>query len=213
MVQVNSTVFILFQYVFPLIAIVASGLLILLWLLMPRPAKTLFKARFRSNPVVAVAFDDGLVRIVQGRTLDEGVIEFDRSKYRLIPRPPAGAGGGNPGSDPPALYRRFYLDGVNRPFYLAYSGKAVAVNPETVAGLQGALTTVDPKVLKRSLERSLSLFQIRAIAEVNRMIGRREAATSNTRLLLIILLGAVAVMLALMAAPYIQQALPVQPPA
>lgn len=133
----------MYLYGFPIIAGVSTGLLILLWILLPGSAKTRLSARLKGNCVLVSLFsDEGFEKTeVMYSDMGQGILTGNPVSYIFTPRPPTITENGKNHTydlveDPEgikenldeALSHRMYSD-TGKPLYLAYIGKSVAVTP------------------------------------------------------------------------------------
>lgn len=152
--------FMLYYVVFPLWAVFATGILILLWILLPSPAKTLLGARFDKRCTVLFdASETGIVTVRKARREGTGLLMTNpHGSYRLIPLMPDQASlhpdeAGEPKNLSEderkdyemmdyAIKKRYILEGVNKPAYFGYSGKGLALPPSLVNIMDEAETDI-----------------------------------------------------------------------
>lgn len=112
----------LLVYVFPILSIFSTTLLVVLWfIIIPKPAKQLVKKRMLRKAVTLIeSHDTGETEILLPDPLPEGQLMAGK-KYFMIPR-----------SYKDWMAKRFSLKGLGGSFLMGYSGKAAAVTPETM---------------------------------------------------------------------------------
>lgn len=146
--------FVLWFLILPILGILTPIFTVIFWVfIVPKVAKMLTWARFRSVSVHAIADDSGYVELVTTDVeLPEGVVRTKRG-WRFLPRPiwkPLKKRKKNPftkrevaleGAEKLAL-KKYVLKGLGKPFFLGYAGMVAAMNPATVAALQQ--TTKNP---------------------------------------------------------------------
>jgi len=195
----DATIMILFMWVFPILAVVMTFTFFIWLILTPKPARTLFKARFSKKIPLIVCGEEGLATIKLGKPHPQGILEIDKDTYVLIPRRQYSEKmEENPYVD--LISKRHIFDGLNKPFYLVYRGKAAAVNPDVLAnfefseGKSGEMLTavaaakvkfatlLDPRRLKEHLSKMFTDSQISAIARVNRRYGQKQVETKTMKM-------------------------------
>jgi len=194
----DQTTMILFMWVFPILAVIFCALFFIWLILTPKPARTLFKARFSKKIPLIVCGEEGLISIKLGKPLPQGILEINKDTYILIPRRRhADKVEENPYED--LISKRHIFEGLNKPGYFVYHGKAVAVNPEVLANLEFSeekgetlkpvtdakvrfATLLDPRRLKEHLPKMVTDSQIMAIAWVNRRYGQKQVESKTTKM-------------------------------
>jgi len=165
---VNPALLILYLYVFPVMALVSTAVLVILWFLLPGSAKTLLKARVkRSGSLVFLANDDGYTRVeLMSETPGMGILKGNPTSYVFTPRPTyVGVGDGDEQQigipederavlDELILHRQF-MD-VGKPVYFGYVGKSVAVTPRFLE----AMKTVKRRRLRGEEESEFRRLQL-----------------------------------------------------
>jgi len=102
--------------------------------LMPKPAWTLFRAKLSKKPVLAIANDSGIVRFVLAEP-KAGWFKVKKTPYIIVD---AVSG------EEVVSKKRFILEGLWRPFWIAYDYKASAVTPEALKYLEEKHISTNP---------------------------------------------------------------------
>lgn len=145
----------LYLYVFPVMALIATPILIILWFLLPSSAKTLLKARVkRSGAVVFLSHDNGYTRIeLMNEKMGMGILSGNPTSYLFTPRPTYvedDDGGGVDGKGAERkpdmtdnersalnelILHRQFMD-VGKPVYFGYVGKSIAITPRLLKAMK-----------------------------------------------------------------------------
>lgn len=132
---------ILYLYVFPTLSIIFPALLIILWLLLPDPAKRLLKGRIGNRTMSLIATDDHKLHLRATRVHPEGFLETMEKKPQFFGLArtvgEASDSKANQGIEhmEDHTLKPTILDGYGKPVYFAYAGKTIAVNGDMLITL------------------------------------------------------------------------------
>lgn len=178
-------------YTFIQLLLMAAGIpLFILWLIwvmwIPKPAKAYIYAKLLRKIVDIEANDLGILNFKIGKVGGAGIFETRKEEVEFVPRNPE-----------PWVNKRFSADKIGT--VISYSGKAVCVNPETLAVLEvnqllhalkllkneGKLdTSVLPENLRKSLENQFLNIED---TEIHVRSGKRQKRKALKRMQAILL--------------------------
>ena len=122
-----------------IIIILTFAIIIFLWWKTPAPAKRLLLNNLRfggARPVIANAYDDHVLRFFTPTIFAEGITYDSHKGFHFLPRITKETSKAMTADELETATKAFRVEGSSSAFYLAYSGKAVLVNPELLAYIE-----------------------------------------------------------------------------
>lgn len=174
--------------IFPLVAIFSSGLLVLVWLFMPDPAKKIWNARWdKKSQILVDCSEDGIMQILKAHTEVPRVQSTNPAGYRGIPTMASASKVILEGEEidiskedrellSNAFRKRFVLQGLNRPAFISYGERALSMSPSLVHLMEDIIKKgkeiIDPRVAAFFFSNSITPEIFRALELKSEEIGK-----------------------------------------
>lgn len=137
--EIIELFFLVWMWLLPMVAIACLILVPTVWFfIFPKISKKLMWARFRNSSILALADDSGWVElVVTDKIIPEGIVETKKHGWFFLPRPRWSKEVKHVSQ---VLVERmaatkYMLKDLGKPFWFAYSGKVLLVNPKTLASI------------------------------------------------------------------------------